>query len=301
MGVLAGASLGEEQTDMLTQPFALEQFQDVGILEQEDGDIRVDPIEASECEIFLKAILRDDGDKSDDEQPMHCAGVAVFASMSEYEKETRWEEHTLQHHRDQDRIPQACFEHPVGQRCHGQGRAWLDAVSLLGQSGVQYSTLLAANNRAQMKAILDMGAEYPIIRGNCVTLEQWEEAWPCTSRTMGIGGLRRYRHCVPVEVHHPHGLWTLRFPAMVASDNRITRDCELLLDLITIITLIQSFNFDDVTNPVHTFRSLSRLIRAVDAFATYEPAPQRGRFKQRLMSVISPQGNYTPDVRQVKP
>ena len=301
MGVLACASLGEEQTDMLTQPFALEQFQDVGILEQEDCDIRVDPIEASECEIFLKAILRDDGDKSDDEQPMHCAGVAVFASMSEYEKETRWEEHTLQHHRDQDRIPQACFEHPVGQRCHGQGRAWLDAVSLLGQSGVQYSTLLAANNRAQMKAILDMGAEYPIIRGNCVTLEQWEEAWPCTSRTMGIGGLRRYRHCVPVEVHHPHGLWTLRFPAMVASDNRITRDCELLLDLITIITLIQNFNFDDVTNPVHTFRSLSRLIRAVDAFATYEPAPQRGRFKQRLMSVISPQGNYTPDVRQVKP
>ena len=94
---------------------------------------------------------------------------------------------------------------------------------------------------------------------------------------MGIGGLRRYRHCVPVEVHHPHGLWTLRFPAMVASDNRITRDCELLLDLITIITLIQNFNFDDVTNPVHTFRSLSRIIRAVKAFANYEPAPQRGR------------------------
>ena len=232
---------------------------------------------------------------------MHCAGVAVFASMSEYAKETQWEEHTLQHHRDQDRIPRACFGRPDDQRYHGQGRAWLDAVSLLGQSGVQYSTLLSANDRAQMRAILDMGAEYPIIRRNCVTPEQWEEAWPCTSKTMGIGGLRRYSHCVPVEVHHPHGLWTLRFPAMVASDNRITRDCELLLDLITIITLIQSFNFDIVTNPVHTFRSLSRLIRAVDAFANYEPAPQRGRFKQRLMSVISPQGNYTPDVRQVKP
>ena len=77
--------------------------------------------------------------------------------------------------------------------------------------------------------------------------------------------------------------------------------CELLLDLITIITLIQNFNFDIVTNPVHSFRSLSRLIRAVDAFAHYEPTPQSGRFKQRLMQVISPHGHYTPDVRQVKP
>ena len=260
--------------------------------------------EPSDSEIF--SVLKDGDEESENEHvPMHCAGVAVFASMSQYAKETEQEEYALQHHQDKDRIPRACFMRTENQRYQGLGRVWLDAVSLLEQSGVQYSTMLPANNREQMKAILDMGVEYPIIRANCVMEDHWAASWPCTSKTIGIGGLRRYSHCVPVEVHHPHGLWTLRFPAMVATDNRITRDCELLLDLITIITLIQSFNFDIVTTPVHTFRTLSRLIRAVHAFTTYEPVLQRGlqrgRFKQRLMSVISPNGDYTPDVRQGEP
>ena len=186
--------LGDEHEAVLMRPFALEQFQDVGILESVECDIRADLSETSDCEVFLKSVLKDSDDKSDEEQaPMHCAGVAVFASMSEYAKETQQEEHTLQHHRDQDKIPRACFGRSDYQQYQGQGRAWLDAVSLLGQSGVQYSTLLSANDRAQMRVILDMGAEYPIICRNCVTLEQWAEAWPCTSKTMGIGGLRRYR------------------------------------------------------------------------------------------------------------
>ena len=118
--------------------------------------------------------------------------------------------------------------------------------------------------------------------------------------TVGVGGLVNYLYCVAVDIHIRHGncRYTLTIPAMVAMDNQITRDAELLIDFITILTLVHDIDIEIPTQPVHTYRNLSSLKRAVHAFANYKKDETNGTFRRRLMTVTDDQGEYTPTTHE---
>jgi hypothetical protein len=237
------------------------------------------------------------GEDNEQHSRVHCAVIAVFASMMQYREAVEQNEAGTNVPTQQESSPHVGSAQLLPPQIDASPLSiWLAAVERASQEGVQYSTLMPVNKYPSLKCIFDMGAEFPIIKKRRVTLAQWANKWECGAVTVGIGGLTTYPWCVPVDIHHPQGLWSLRIPAMVAMDNKITRDCDLLLDLITIITLLISFCFKNPTRPVHTFRSLTELLFAVNAFAAYTPNTTQGAFRRRLMSVCSPYGEYTPKV-----
>lgn len=240
---------------------------------------------------------QEDGEDSERHSRIHCAVIAVFASITQYREAVEQNDAGTNTSAQQESSPHVGSAQLLPPQMDVSPLSlWLAAVERASQEGVQYSTLMPVNKHPSLKCIYDMGAEFPIIKLRCVTLAQWAKKWACGAVTVGIGGLTNYPWCVPVDIHHPQGLWSLRIPAMVAMNNQITRDCDLLIDLITIITLLISFYFKNPTQPVHTFRSLAELLVAVNAFAAYTPKSTQGAFRRRLMSVCSPYGEYTPPV-----
>lgn len=226
-----------------------------------------------------------------------CAGLAVFASTTDWQDSQERLQEALNEHIRMDQPPVVCLAQMLRQALKlGPSAAWLKRIAHTKPSGVQWSALVTVNDREKMRVVFDTGAEWPIVRRNCVTDEQWEEKWDCDVTTVGVGGLIDYLYCVAVDIHiHRHGKrYTLTIPAMVAMDNQITRDAELLIDFITILTLLHDINVETPTQPVHTYRDLPSLKRAVDAFANYQKTETNSTFRRRLMTVTDDQGEYTP-------
>ena len=57
----------------------------------------------------------------------------------------------------------------------------------------------------------------------CVSPIQWASRWPCRAVTVGIREPGECSWCVPMEIHHPRGSWSLYTPGMVIEDNRRTQ------------------------------------------------------------------------------
>ena len=230
-----------------------------------------------------------------------CAGLAVFASTTHWQDCTVQLQEALDKHIQTDQPPVVCLAQMLRQTLKlGPTAAWLKHIIRSKPSGVQWSAFVAVNDRDKMRVVFDTGAEWPIIRLSCVTEEQWEQRWDCEVTTVGVGGLVNYLYCVAVDIHIRHGNchYTLTIPAMVAMDNQITRDAELLIDFITILTLVHDIDIEIPTQPVHTYRNLSSLKRAVHAFANYKKDETNGTFRRRLMTVTDDQGEYTPTTHE---
>ena len=116
--------------------------------------------------------------------------------------------------------------------------------------------------------------------------------------TAGIGGITKYDRYAPTAIHEPNGNYTLLTRAMVAEDNHITRDADLLLDFTTFVTLFGGVSLVQALNPTHTHRTLRDVKNAVYAFANYRPrvGTRQGNFRRRTMAVLTDTECYVPRV-----